>query len=130
TRAARSGDGWRLTGAKAVVQHGEHADWLVVSARTAGANDAPAGISLFLVPAGTPGITVRGYPKVDGGRAADLVLEDVVVPASALLGTEAEGFAAIETAVGRGVLALCAESVGAMDMVKAMTLVYLQTRQQ
>src|SRR5690242_11923810 len=50
TRATRSGGGWVLDGAKAVVQHAERADVLVVSARTAGGMEDEAGLSLFLVP--------------------------------------------------------------------------------
>ncbi|KAG0925810.1 hypothetical protein G6F31_018612 [Rhizopus arrhizus] len=71
TRAERSGEGWVLNGAKAVVTAGEHADLFLVSARTAGAEDDEAGISLFLVSAGTPGLSVRGYGLIDGGRAAE-----------------------------------------------------------
>jgi alkylation response protein AidB-like acyl-CoA dehydrogenase len=130
TRAERAGDGWKLNGAKAVVQHAEGADLLVVSARTSGAVDAPDGICLFLVPAKTPGLALRGYPLVDGGRAADLTLRDVTLPAAALLGAQGEAFATIEEVVGRGIVALCAESLGAMSVAKEATLAYLRTRKQ
>jgi len=130
TRAERSGDGWRLDGAKAVVQHAEAADVLVVSARTAGAVDAADGIDLFLVPAGTPGVALRGYPLVDGGRAADVTLRGVTLPADALLGAQGEAFATIEKLIGRGIVALCAESLGAMSVAREMTLAYLRTRKQ
>ena len=130
TRAKRVGAQWQLDGAKAVVQHAELADVFVVSARSSGAVDDEAGISLFLVPAGTPGLTLRGYPTIDGGRAAELMLNGVTLGADALLGAEGAGAATIEHSVGKGVLALCAEAVGAMDVAKDATLEYLRTRKQ
>src|SRR6478609_4073966 len=77
TRAERAGDGWVINGAKAVVTAGEHADLFLVSARSAGAEDDEAGVSLFLVSAGTPGLSVRGYGLIDGGRAAELTFDNV-----------------------------------------------------
>ncbi|UUZ76681.1 acyl-CoA dehydrogenase [Polaromonas sp. P1(28)-13] len=130
TRAERSGDGWVLNGAKAVVPQGEQADLFVVSARTSGAVDGEAGISLFLVPAKTPGLSVRGCPAIDGGRVAELTLDTVTLGADALLGAEGQGHATLERAIGRGVLALCAEALGAMDAAKSATLDYLRTRKQ
>jgi alkylation response protein AidB-like acyl-CoA dehydrogenase len=130
TRAEQVGSDWLLSGAKAVVQHGESADVFVVSARNSGAVEDEAGICLFLVPADAKGVTVRGYPTIDGGRAAELTLQDVKLPADALLGAPGAGFAAIENAVGAGILALCSEALGAMDEAKKATLEYLQTRKQ
>jgi len=130
TRAERSGDGWVLQGAKAVVLQGEQADLFVVSARSAGAVDGETGISLFLVPAKTKGLVVRGCPAIDGGRVAELTLDGVTLGADALLGTEGQGHSTLERAIGRGVLALCAESLGAMEAAKTATLDYLRTRKQ
>ena len=134
TRAERSNDasdsGWVLHGAKAVVPQGEQADLFLVSARTSGAVDDEAGISLFLVPAKTAGLTVRGCPSIDGGRVAELAFDGVKLGADALLGTEGQGHATLERAIGRGVLALCAEALGAMEAAKTATLEYLRTRKQ
>lgn len=129
--SARRVDGqWVLDGHKAVVLHGEQADVFVVSARSAGAVDDEAGVSLFVVPAGTPGLTLRGYPNIDGGRAAELSLKDVRLVPESLLGAEGQAGAVIEHSVGKGVLALCAEALGAMDVAKDATLDYLRTRKQ
>lgn len=130
TRAERSGDGWVLDGVKAVVQQGEQASLFVVSARTSGGMDDEAGISLFLVPANTPGLKVRGCPAIDGGRVAELTFDNAKIGADALLGAEGKGFDALERAIGRGVLALCAEALGAMESAKEATLEYLRTRKQ
>src|SRR5437867_11472350 len=91
TRARSSDNGWVLDGTKAVVLHGEHADVFVVSARTSGAVDDEAGISLFVVPAESTGISRRVYALIDGGRAAEIALKGVVVGADALLGQEGAG---------------------------------------
>ena len=130
TRAERSGDGWVLHGVKVAVPQGEPAGFFVVSARTSGGMDDEAGISLFLVPASTPGLKVRGCPAIDGGRVAELSFDHAKLGGGALLGTEGQGFDALERAIGRGVLALCAEALGAMESARTATLEYLRTRKQ
>ncbi|MBC7684053.1 MAG: pimeloyl-CoA dehydrogenase small subunit, partial [Bdellovibrionales bacterium] len=86
--------------------------------------------SLFLVPKATPGLVVHGYPSMDGGRVAELVFTDAQLGAEALLGASGQGYATLERALGRGVLALCAEALGAMEAAKLATLDYLRTRKQ
>ncbi|OWJ60619.1 acyl-CoA dehydrogenase family protein [Paraburkholderia caledonica] len=130
TRAQREGNAWQLNGAKAVVQHGEHAALFLVSARTVGDEDSEEGISLFLVPRDAAGVSVRGYPKIDGGRAAEVTFDNVALSEESLLGAEGTGFPTLEYAIACGVLALCAEAVGAMDVAKDYTLDYLRTRKQ
>ncbi len=87
-------------------------------------------MTLFLVPRDAPGVSVRGYPKIDGGRAAEVSFENVILGDDALLGAAGEGFATLEYAIACGVLALCSEAVGAMDVAKDYTLDYLRTRKQ
>jgi alkylation response protein AidB-like acyl-CoA dehydrogenase len=130
TRATRSGAGWIIDGAKSAVLHGEAAGLFVVSARTGGAAGDEAGISLFLVPKDAPGLSVQGSPTIDGGRVAELAFSGVALGADALLGLEGQAYPALERAIGRGVLALCAESLGAMETAKEATLDYLRTRKQ
>ena len=130
TTARKDGEGWVLNGAKAVVLFGDQSQLLLVSARTSGAVGDEAGISLFLVPGDAAGVTARGYGRIDGGHAAELTLEGVKVGADALLGDEGAGHALLERVVGFGLLALSAESLGAMDKAKDDTLEYLRTRKQ
>ncbi|SDE38263.1 acyl-CoA dehydrogenase family protein [Paraburkholderia lycopersici] len=130
TRAEKHGNGWALRGAKGVVQQAEQADVLLVSARTSGNEFDGAGISLFLVPRDTAGVSVRGYRKIDGGRAAEVTLDDVKVSADALVGVQGGGFATLEHARGYGIVALASEAVGAMDAARDFTLEYLRTRKQ
>jgi alkylation response protein AidB-like acyl-CoA dehydrogenase len=129
-RHTGSADGWTLNGTKSMVLQGEAATLFVVSARTFGAIDDEDGISLFLVSKDTPGVVVRGTPTMDGGRIAELTFNDVKLDATALLGEEGQGYPTLEQAVGRGVLALCAEALGAMEAAKMATLEYLRTRKQ
>lgn len=130
TRARRDGDEWIVDGTKAVIRDAEGASALLVSVRTSGAVDEADGISLFLVPAGAEGLSVRGYPCVDGGRAAKLSFDRIRLPANALVGSEGKGAALIAEANAAGLVALCAEALGAMDVVRDMTLDYLRTRVQ
>jgi len=129
-RATKTAEGWVLAGEKAVVLHAPMADRLVVSARSSGsATDAP-GISLFVVDAHAPGLAMKTCRTVDGLRAADLVLNDVKLPADALLGEAGAALPAIEEAVDFATVLLCAEAVGAMRYANQATLEYLKTRKQ
>ncbi|HEX5452525.1 MAG TPA: acyl-CoA dehydrogenase family protein [Stellaceae bacterium] len=130
TRAARKGGGWVLDGAKSVVLHGDGADRLIVSARTAGRRDDRDGITLFLVDAGAGGVARRAYRLRDGTGAAEIALSGVEVDADAVLGETDQGFPVVERVVEAGIAALAAEAVGAMAAMQAMTLEYLKTRQQ
>jgi len=130
TTARREGDGWVLDGAKGVVLHGDSADRIIVSARTAGARRDGEGISLFLLDPATPGVTRRGYATQDGLRAAEIVLEGVRLPADALLGQEGGALPLIERVADEAIAALCAEAVGAMEVLRDLTVDYLKTRQQ
>ncbi|WDD95448.1 acyl-CoA dehydrogenase [Burkholderia sp. FERM BP-3421] len=129
-RAERHGAQWRLNGAKAVVDHGGQADCFVVSARTDGRDDDEAGLALFVVSSGAPGLAIRDYPKIDGGRAAELRLDGVLLDDDARLGPAGNAAALLERTLGLGVLALCAEALGAMEVAKAHTLEHLRTRRQ
>ncbi|MGP3791554.1 acyl-CoA dehydrogenase family protein [Pseudomonas sp. B392_1p] len=122
--------GFRLNGRKSVVAHGDSADWLIVSARTAGARDDHYGISLFLVDARAPGVSVRGFPGLDGQRVAEVELRNVTVAADALLGREHLALVELEWAADQACFALCAEAVGCMSRLTELTVEYLQTRKQ
>ena len=127
TTAKNVGGTWQLNGAKTVVPAGAHAGAFIVPARVSGAVDDAAGIALFLVSRGEAGVKVSGYPTQDGACAADLTLTDAaaieLLPAGA-------AFAALEHAIDIGIAALCAEAVGAMDKLVAVTVEYMNTRKQ
>ena len=130
TRATANGDGWVLNGEKKVVIHGAESRMLVVSARSGGEQRGQHGVSLFVLPADTPGITVTGYRTLDGQRAADVRFENVQAPRSSLLGEADQGAAILDAALDYGTGLLCAEALGAMEAIFEATLEYLKTRQQ
>jgi alkylation response protein AidB-like acyl-CoA dehydrogenase len=130
TRARRAGEGWVLEGEKRAVLHGGCADLLVVSARTAGSATDPRGISLFLIPQGTPGMALQEYRTIDNLRAVDIRLSGAVAPAEALLGPEGDGLALLEAVTDYATALLCGEAVGAIRYANEATLAYLKTRRQ
>jgi alkylation response protein AidB-like acyl-CoA dehydrogenase len=125
TRAVAAEGGYRLSGAKSVVPAGDEADAFIVPARLAGAVDDPAGLALFLVPRGAAGLTVGAHPTQDGARAAELQLSDT--PATLVC---TEGWPVLEQAADIGIAAACAEGVGLMDRLLAITVDYMNTRRQ
>ncbi len=130
TSAAKEGDGYVLNGHKAVVLNGPAADFLVVSARTGGAQSDEDGVSLFIVDTGAAGVSRRDYPTVDAFRASEVTLENVKVGADALLGEEGKGYAALEQVIDEGILAVGSEAVGCMEVLYKDTVEYCKTREQ
>ena len=128
--AQESGGNWRLSGRKTVVLDGASADYFLVSARSSGKAGDRDGISLFLVPHDAKGLTTAAYPTQSGARAADLLLENVVIGAEALIGEPGRALGLIERAVDRAIAALCAEAVGAMAAMHEATVAYMKTRKQ
>lgn len=130
SRAERDGDGYVITGDKIVVFNAPAADRLVVVARTAGDQLDEQGISAFLVDADAEGLRQRGYPAVDGHRAAEVHLDGVRVPGSALLGEEGAALPALQRVIDRAALAAVAEGLGAMECLLKKTVEYTKTRKQ
>ncbi|SEK05695.1 Acyl-CoA dehydrogenase [Sphingobium sp. AP50] len=123
TRAEPSDAGWVLHGAKAVISQLAAADWIVVSARISSGNGDRTG--LFLVAKDAGGVSVRDYSTIDGGHAGELTLTNVL--ATMICGDARD---ILEQATAAGIVALCWEAVGAMDVLKRDTLEYLRTRKQ
>ena len=117
TTATASGDGHSLSGRKSAVYGGQVADIFLVAARLNGK------LAVFEVAAGDANTV--GYAMMDGGGAAELLLDGT--PAKLLIEDAAD---AIQDAVNAGIVALCAEAVGAMDVTHDTTVDYLKTRKQ
>jgi alkylation response protein AidB-like acyl-CoA dehydrogenase len=130
TIATKTTDGWQLNGHKTAVLDGNAAGQIIVSARVADANGTPVKLGLFLVPAGTSGLSLRDYPRLGGGRACNLDLRDVYLAANALLGDGNDTLPKIEAVVDRTLAALGSEAVGIMQIMFDMTLEYTKVRQQ
>ncbi len=121
TVATQAEGRWALTGRKSLVAAGDEADAFLVPARVGPHAVAPIG--LFLVERGR--CAVRGYPTQDGARAADITL--AASPAQLVL---ADTAMALEGANDIGIAAACAEGVGLMDGLLAITVEYMNTRKQ
>ena len=123
TTATQNGDAWTVTGQKLVVPAADEADAFIVPARISGADGDTAGIGLFLVEAAA--VKVAAYATQDGGRAGDVTLQGA---AARLITTDGHGV--LEAAVDAGIAAQCAEGVGLMDRLVAITVEYMNTRKQ
>jgi alkylation response protein AidB-like acyl-CoA dehydrogenase len=130
TKAKREGDSFLLSGKKVAVLGGESADLLIVSARTSGANGDQKGVTLFAVDAKASGVSKIAYRTVDGLRAANFTLENVKVPASAVIGKVDEGFSILDQATDEAIIGLGAEAVGIMDTMLKQTVAYTKERKQ
>jgi acyl-CoA dehydrogenase len=134
TRARRDGDDWVLDGRKQFITTALVADLFVVFARTAEPRPKDPGIAVFLVPAGTPGLTVG--PKdakmgQEGSSTADVVLDGVRVPADALVGgDEAAGYRAAMTSLARGRLHIAGVAVGAAQRALDESVAHAATNTQ
>ncbi|MCX4822015.1 acyl-CoA dehydrogenase family protein [Streptomyces sp. NBC_01142] len=132
TRAARDGDSYVINGSKMFITNGTWADVVLLFART---NDTPGykGVSAFLVPASTPGLTrrtIHGKLGLRGQATAELVLEDVRVPASALLGPEGKGFSIAMSALAKGRMSVAAGCVGIAQAALDAAVGYAGEREQ
>lgn len=126
TLARRLGDEYLLDGRKSLVWHGGDADWLIVSARL----ETVPGLTLFLVPSDTAGLTMTTYPTMDGYRAIDLELKGVRLPINALLGSPGQGVQKLQHGLDWGIAAVCSSATGAMEKLIEDTVEHLRTRKQ
>jgi alkylation response protein AidB-like acyl-CoA dehydrogenase len=130
TRADAAGSGYKLTGQKVQVLAGARADAYIVSARSAGAEDAREGVSLFIVPANTPKLKVTPQHRIDSQNTAIVELEGVEVPAAALIGKLGASSALLDNVLDRGTVALAGEMLGGMTEAFERTIAYLKERKQ
>ncbi|MEU3607846.1 acyl-CoA dehydrogenase family protein [Streptomyces sp. NPDC035033] len=132
TRAVRDGDDYVIDGAKMFITNGTWADVVLLFART---GDAPGhkGVSAFLVPADAPGLTrrpVHGKLGLRGQATAELALEGVRVPASAMLGPEGKGFSVAMSALAKGRMSVAAGCVGIAQAALDAAVRYAGEREQ
>ncbi|WP_042409408.1 acyl-CoA dehydrogenase family protein [Streptacidiphilus carbonis] len=138
TRAVRDGESgdWVLNGAKMFITNGTWAEVALVFARTGGDDPAQAGhrgVSAFLVPTDTPGLTrttIHGKLGLRGQPTAELAFEDVRVPHSAMLGEEGKGFAVAMAALAKGRMSVAAGCVGLIQASLDAAVAYATQREQ
>ncbi|MFD9468728.1 acyl-CoA dehydrogenase family protein [Streptomyces goshikiensis] len=132
TRAVRDGDAYLLSGSKMFITNGTWADVVLLFART---NDEPGhrGVSAFLVPTDSPGLTrreIHGKLGLRGQATAELVLDGVRVPASAMLGPEGKGFSVAMSALAKGRMSVAAGCVGIAQAALDAAVSYAAQREQ
>ena len=129
TSAIRDGDGWRINGTKTYITNGVYGDMTILAARTDPSNRY--GITMFLVPAGTPGFSVAKKLDKHGWRCSDtaeLVLDNVWVPDSQVLGTVHRGFYETMRNFQNERMVLIGMGVGAAQTALDMTVEHVQSR--
>lgn len=130
TSAVKSGEGYVLNGCKTFVLDGHIANKLVVVARTSGAIDDEAGLSVFLVDAAAEGVSINRSWMVDSRNSAMLSLNNVKVGADALLGAEGGAYTSLTRVLDIGRIGVAAEMLGSMQQAFEITLDYLKQREQ
>jgi acyl-CoA dehydrogenase len=130
TVARRAGDGYLIDGAKTFITNGRNCDLVVVVAKTDPSEKA-RGISLFLVDASLPGVRRGKKLRKMGGHEQDtapLFFDNVLVPESARLGDEGQGFKILMSELPRERLSIAISAVAAAELALALTLDYVKTR--
>jgi alkylation response protein AidB-like acyl-CoA dehydrogenase len=127
--AREAGRKYTLSGTKLFVLDAHVADVIVVVARTRESKRPEEGLSLFLVPKGARGLTVKLLPTMDQTRKlCEVKFDDVVVGAEALLGPRDGAWAPLARVLDRATVALCAEMCGGAQRVLDMTTEYAKIR--
>ncbi|PWC77663.1 acyl-CoA dehydrogenase family protein [Azospirillum sp. TSH64] len=129
TKAVRDGDSYVLNGAKQFISGAGSSDLYLVMARTG--EDGPGGISAFLVPADTPGLSFGANEHKMGWNAQPtraVILEDARIPASALLGQEGMGFKFAMKGLDGGRINIAACSIGGAQAALDKALTYMSER--
>ncbi len=128
--AERSGNGFKLTGAKRFVTHGHTADLIIVAARTGGSADDKDGITLFAVPKDAAGLTATAERLADSSLAARLEFEGVEVDADAVIGEVDAGRTPLDRLLRAGRTGASAELLGVGGGAMDMTIGYMKERKQ
>jgi alkylation response protein AidB-like acyl-CoA dehydrogenase len=129
-RAAPQGDGWALTGTKTLVPHAVGAEAIICVARTAPASTGMDGLSLFVVDARSPGLTIVPLETLGRDRRARLELDQVRIPAGSLLGRADLAGPVLGEVLRDASVALAAEMVGGAERVLEMTVDHARNRIQ
>jgi alkylation response protein AidB-like acyl-CoA dehydrogenase len=129
-RATRAGNGFKLSGAKALVVDGHVADLLIVAARSAGSPGEAKGLTLFLVDPKAKGVAIERTVMVDAHNAARIKFDNVEVNADSVLGEVDDGAGLLDNLLDIGRGAVASEMVGLSEEVFGRTVTYLKERKQ
>ncbi|MBB4155255.1 alkylation response protein AidB-like acyl-CoA dehydrogenase [Sphingomonas jinjuensis] len=129
-KAERSGNGFKLSGAKRFVGHGHVADLVIVAARTAGSEHDESGITLFAIDKGAAGLSADAERLADSSIAARLTFDGVEVDADAVIGEVDAGADPLNRLLRAGRTGASAELLGVGGGAMDMTVGYLKERKQ
>lgn len=133
TSAVRDGDDWILNGTKVFVTNGAFAGLGIVYARTSTELKGPKGISAFLVPMDTPGVSVgKAELKtgIRGSSTTEILLENVRLPKTGLLGEENRGFPIAMDTLDGGRIGIAAQAIGIGRACLEASILYAKDREQ
>lgn len=130
TAARRDGQAFVLSGQKVQVLDAHVAQAFVVSARTSADDGAARGITLFLVPASSPGVAITRQSRIDGRNVGMVSLRDVRLGPEALVGRLDGGWDILSSVLDRAAIGIAAEMLGSATQAFEDTLEHLRTRRQ
>ena len=130
TAAEHRGDSYLISGTKLFVPDAQAAEILLVVARTSQESDPARGLTVFLVPSGSPGLSISALNTISSDRQCQVILEQVSVPANSTLGPVGEGWPVVARALQRAVAGRCVEMLGGAGAVLDMTVEYVKQRTQ
>jgi len=129
-RATPVDGGYALNGEKMFIEYARAAHKLLVVARTSGAAPSSDGITMFLVDADAPGITLLKLNTMARDKQYHIALKDVFVPSENVIGPVDSAWPLLEDVVFRGVVTLCAYAVGASEQIHHMATEFAKVRVQ
>ena len=132
TRARRDGEEWVLDGSKIFCTGAHVAHYLVVTARTGELDERHAGISVFMVDASSPGLTIKGIPKLghNAVKTCEVGISDVRVPLDAVVGEVGRGWKALLRALDAERIEVAAVCTGLAQHCTDLALAYARERRQ
>jgi isovaleryl-CoA dehydrogenase len=131
TRARRDGDEWVVSGAKMWCSYAHKASHILIVCRTGEPNGKPhEGMSMIFVPRDAEGLTLTPIPTLGGEETNEIHLDDVRVPADALLGTEGNGWTQLMAGLNNERVILGASALGLAQRAFDDALAYAKERRQ
>jgi alkylation response protein AidB-like acyl-CoA dehydrogenase len=128
TKATPTEEGFLLQGTKLFVPDAHVSDYLICAARTKETERPEDGITLFLVDAGSPGVTCTLLKTIAGDKQCEVIFDNVKVPSTGVLGQLHEGWSVLDRVLEKAVVAQCAEMAGGARRVLEMTVEYAKER--
>lgn len=133
TTAVRSDDGYRINGVKTFISHADVADYIVVTVKTDTTIKPHKGISMLIVPKGTPGLSIGKHEDkmgVRGSSTVEVIFKDVYVPTENRIGNEGQGFAIAMKTFDITRIPVAAQAVGLAQGAFDAALAFTKERKQ